>query len=67
MDLIWGVFIIIVGALMLIGGTLKSDFVVYRLLVARSKMIWGDKVHTFYQVAGLLVMFFGILLFTGIL
>jgi len=46
-------------------GRLQSDFIVYRLLVARSKMLCGKNVHKFYQVAGVMVTVFGILLALG--
>ena len=40
-------------------GRTKSDFGLYRLLVARSRMLWGDRVHSFYQVAGALMIIAG--------
>ena len=61
MDLIWSILIIIAGLLLLIGGTLKSNFIIYRLMVARSKTLWGEKVHRFYQIIGLIISVFGIL------
>jgi hypothetical protein len=43
---------------MLICGTLKSEFVVYRLMVCRSRILWGegDAVHRFYQASGLIIV-----------
>lgn len=38
---------------------------VYRLLAARSQLIWKKNVHKFYQVAGALLTIFGILLAAG--
>ena len=67
MDLLWSILIIIAGVLLLIGGTLKSNFIIYRLMVARSKLLWGEKVHSFYQFAGLIVIIFGILVTIGII
>jgi len=49
------------GLFLFVSGTLKSQFIVYRLLVARSKILWGERVHGFHQVAGILVIAFGIL------
>ena len=46
-------------------GRLQSDFIIYRLMVARSKMLWGKSVHKFYQIAGAMVTVFGILLALG--
>ena len=67
MIILWGILIIIAGVLLLIGGTLKSNFIIYRLLVARSKILWGENVHRFYQIAGLIVIIFGILATIGII
>jgi len=67
MSILWGILIIIAGVLLLIGGTLKSNFIIYRLMVARSKILWGEKVHRFYQFAGLIVIIFGILVTIGII
>ena len=67
MDILWSMLIIIAGVLLLIGGTLKSDFIIYRLLVARSKLLWGKNVHRFYQFVGVIVIIFGILLIIGII
>lgn len=33
----WGVVMIVIGGLMALGGATQSDFVVYRLLAARSR------------------------------
>ena len=37
-------------------------FLVYRLLAARSRLLWGDRVHGFYQVAGGLMIIAGVLI-----
>ena len=63
----WGTLMAIIGLLMLVCGTVKSDFVVYRLLVARSRILWGDAVHRFYQVSGLIVAVLGILWASGVI
>ena len=64
-----GILMIAVGLLMLICGTTKSEFIVYRLLVARSRLLWGDgdAVHRFCQFSGLIVMILGVLLATGLI
>jgi len=65
MDELWGILIIAAGTFLFLGGRLKSKFVIYRLLVARSRMLWGDNVHRFHQVAGVMVIVFGILVLLG--
>ena len=54
MNIFWGLLMAVIGLFMLVCGTVKSDFVVYRLLVARSQLLWGDAVHLFFQVFGIL-------------
>jgi len=61
MNILWGVLIILAGLFMTICGTIKSNFIVYRLLVYRSKLLWGENVHRFYQVVGAIVIVFGLL------
>ncbi|MBN2280675.1 MAG: hypothetical protein JXQ65_08845 [Candidatus Marinimicrobia bacterium] len=67
MNNIWYIIMIVIGFFMFIGGLSKSNFIIYRLLVARSEKLWGKNVHRFYQVAGILLMGFGILLTLGII
>ena len=66
MQLLWGILIIIAGLFLLIYGSVKSNFIIYRLLVYRSRILWGDNVHRFHQVAGVMVIIFGILLASGL-
>ena len=67
MHVLWGVLIAAAGLLMLVCGSPKSEFVVYRLMVARSKILWGENVHRFYQIAGGLVIVFGVLVAFGLI
>jgi hypothetical protein len=55
------------GLFLLICGTTRSQFVVYRLLVARSGILWSEGVHRFYQVSGLIVMALGVLWACGVI
>ena len=48
-----------VGALFITCGRTKSDFGLYRLLVARSRILWGDRVHSFYQIVGAVMIIAG--------
>ena len=59
MNIMWGLIIAMVGALFITWGHTKSDFGPYRLLVARSRVLWGDRVHGFYQIAGALMIIAG--------
>jgi len=61
MHILWGILIVAAGLFMLVCGRLKSEFIIYRLLAARSRILWGENVHLFYQVAGAVVTVVGIL------
>ena len=67
MNSLWGLLMAAAGLFMLACGTMKSEFIIYRLMVARSRILWGegDAVHRFYQVCGLIVMILGVLRATG--
>ncbi len=67
MNILWGTLMAIIGLFMLFCGAVKSDFVIYRLLVARSRILWGDAVHRFFQVSGLIVAVLGILWASGVI
>ena len=67
MEILWGILIIMVGSFMLISGLIKSNFIIYRILVARSKILWGENVHRFYQITGTIVIVVGVLMIIGII
>ncbi|HHI00744.1 MAG TPA: hypothetical protein ENL40_04635 [Thermococcus litoralis] len=67
MNPIWGLIIAAVGLFMLVSGLTKSDFIVYRLMIARSKMLWGENVHQFYQVVGAILIVLGVLATLGVM
>lgn len=61
MGIVWGLVIAVIGAVFIVWARTRSEFVVYRLLVARSRLLWGDgdRVHGFYQVVGGIMIVFG--------
>ena len=65
MHLIWGILIVVVGLFLLICDRLKSEFFIYRLIVARSKILWGENAHRFHQIAGAIVIVVGVLVALG--
>jgi len=67
MHILWGVLIVLAGLFLLICGTLKSNFIVYRLITYRSKILWGEQTHRFHQVAGVVVIVFGLLVALNII
>lgn len=62
MGFIWGVIVAGIGLLFVVWGSAQSTFIAYRILVARSRLLWGDRVHTFYQVAGAMMICAGVLI-----
>jgi len=65
MHLLWGILIVVAGLFLLVCGSLKSEFFVYRLIVARSKILWGENTHRFHQIAGAIVIVVGVLVALG--
>ena len=65
MHILWGILIIFAGLFMTISATVKSNFIIYRLLVYRSKILWGEYVHRFHQIAGAIVIVVGVLVALG--
>jgi len=63
--ILWASMIVAAGLFMLVCASLKSQFIIYRLFVARSKVLWGENVHRFYQIAGAIVIVFGALVALG--
>ena len=69
MNFVWGFAMATIGLFMLVAGTVRSEFIVYRLMVARSRMLWGegDLVHRFYQISGVIITILGISWALGII
>jgi hypothetical protein len=57
--------IVAAGMFMAVCGHLESEMIIYRVMVARSRILWGNNVHRFYQIAGAFVIFFGVLVSLG--
>ena len=60
-SVLWGIIMVAIGLFLTICGWTESQFWLYRLLVARSRIGWGDRVHQFYRVVGVMVGVFGML------
>jgi hypothetical protein len=69
MHVLWGTLMAIIGLFMLVCGTVKSEFIIYRIMVQRSRLVWGqgDAVHRFYQVIGLILITAGALWALGVI
>ena len=69
MHVLWGMLMAAAGVFMFVCGRSKSEFVIYRLMVHRSRILWGqgDAVHRFYQVSGLIIIILGALWALGVI
>ncbi len=67
MSLLWGTLMALAGLLMMVCGSVQSEFFIYRILVARSRILWGDGVHRFYQISGLIITTLGVLWAAGMI
>jgi len=60
-SILWGSLIAVIGIYMFVSALRKSEFIIYKLLAARSRVVWGDNVHKFYTVVGIILVVFGLL------
>jgi len=67
MHVLYGILMLIIGALFVLWGATKSEFVVYRLLSARSRLLWGVNVHRFYVIVGAGLTVIGLLWALGVI
>ena len=67
MNVVWGIVMMAIGVGFVYWGSTKSTFVVYRLLVARSRVLWGERVHRFHQVVGAVLVVVGLLWAIGVI
>jgi hypothetical protein len=66
-NVVWGIVMMVIGVLFVYWGSTQSNFVVYRLLAARSRILWGERVHRFYQVVGAVLAVLGLLWSIGVI
>lgn len=69
MHILWGLLMAAAGLFMLVCGTTKSEFIIYRMMVARARVLHGEgnSVHRMNQVFGLIVLTLGILWASGVI
>ncbi|MEW4530008.1 hypothetical protein [Maioricimonas sp. JC845] len=63
----WGVVMMGVGLFFVISATVRSQFILYRLFVARAQILMGENVHRFLLFSGVMIMLFGLLMTTGVI
>ncbi|OQY09475.1 MAG: hypothetical protein B6I29_03355 [Marinitoga sp. 4572_148] len=66
MNILWGSLMLLIGLFIFISAIKKSEFIIYKLLVGRSKLLWGNNVHSFFLVVGIILMGLSSLFFFNI-
>jgi len=66
MQYLWGSLMALIGLFFLVSALKKSNFIIYRLFAAKSKMLWKENVHTFFVVVGVILMGLSSLFFLGV-
>ena len=66
MNFVYGILMALIGLFLVVSSLTKSEFILYRLIAARSKLLWGDNVHSFLAVAGVVLIGLSSLFFFGI-
>jgi hypothetical protein len=65
MNYLWGSLMVLMGVFLLVSALKKSEFIMYKLFVARAKLLWGDNVHSFFVVVGVVLIGLSALFFLG--
>lgn len=66
MNILWGSLMLLIGLFIFISAIKKSEFIIYKLLVGRSKPLWGNNMHSFFAVVGIILMGLSSLFFFNI-
>jgi hypothetical protein len=66
MNYLWGRITLVFGVFFLVCAFKKSEFIVYRILTAQSRILWGENVHGFYKVVGAALIVVAALFFVGV-
>ena len=61
MHVFWGILISVIGLLMFYAGSAESESPFYRFMAERSRTLWGNNTHRFYQLSGVAVTVVGVL------
>jgi len=67
MNPLWGILMSVIGLFLLICSLSKTDYIVYKLLIHRSKMLWGKNVYLFHAVVGAIIILLGVLASLGVI
>jgi len=66
MNILYGILTIMFATLFLYGAVFNNDFPMYKIFVARSKLLWKDKVHGFYVFVSIVLYILGVLFIANI-
>lgn len=67
MNILWGVLMSLIGLFFLLSSSFMRENFIYKLFIAKSRLLWKDKVHIFYQVSGIVLIVLGALWGLGII
>ncbi|MCB1097243.1 MAG: hypothetical protein KDN22_16845 [Verrucomicrobiae bacterium] len=67
MHILFGILMALIGLFLTISATFRSEFLLYLLLVERSRLLWHDRVHRFHQVVGVMLVTLGLLWALGVI
>lgn len=67
MHAVYGLVMTVIGVTLIYWSATQSNFIVFRLLRERSRLIWGDNVHLFYVVVGTVLIGLGLLWAFGLI
>ena len=61
MNNVYGFIMVFIGIFFVVSAFMETEFIVYRILTASSKLLWKDNVHHFYKVVGIILVVLGFL------
>ncbi|MCF7926345.1 MAG: hypothetical protein K9L74_02045 [Candidatus Izimaplasma sp.] len=64
---IWGLVLIIVGALLYLAAVTRTKFVLYRILIPSKKIMSKKTAHSIYRIIGIILTALGLLITVNII
>ena len=61
MNNVYGFIMVSIGIFFTVSAFMETEFIIYKILTARSKLLWKGKVHHFYKVVGIILVVLGFL------
>jgi len=61
MNNVYGFIMVFIGIFFIVSAFMETEFIVYRIMTSRSKLLWKHNVHHFYKVVGIILVVLGFL------